>query len=243
MHSNWFETFFEGLAVEMWRGAMTPEITAREAGFLAARLELRPEMRVLDVPCGSGRHAIELARLGVKMTGVDLSEAFLKVARGMASDVEWVRSDMRCLPGLVDYDAAYCWGNSFAYFDYENCLRFLRAVASALKPGGRFILDSGAVSESILPTLQTERKLKIGDIDFHSRNNYVAMESRMDITYTFTRGEEQEVKPIHQWVHSAGEICRMFRASGLEPVEAFGDVEGTPYALGSPRFIVLATKV
>ena len=84
--------------------------------------------------------------------------------------------------------------------------------------------------------------MRIGDIDFHSRNTYVAAESRMDITYTFVRGPQREEKPIHQWVHTAGEIRRMMRRAGMEPMEAFGDLEGAPYALGSPRFIGLARR-
>jgi cyclopropane fatty-acyl-phospholipid synthase-like methyltransferase len=237
VNPNWFETFFAGLALDMWRGAMTPEMTAREAGFLAARLELRPGMRVLDVPCGNGRLAIELARGGATVTGVDLSEGFLAEARGKAPEVEWVQSDMRDLPWRTRFDAAYCWGNSFGYFDHQECRRFLRSVAAALVPGGRFILESGAVAESLLPTLKTERSLQIGDIDFHSRNRYDAADSRMDITYTFTRGAEREVKQIHQWVHSAGEILRMLRDAGLTPIECYGDLEGAPFALGSPRLI------
>lgn len=237
MYPNWFETFFEGLALDMWRGAVTPEQTAGEADFLESRLELRPGMAVLDVPCGNGRHAIDLARRGMRMTGVDISAGFLDEGRRNAPEIEWIHGDMRELPWRGRFDAAYCWGNSFGYFDHDNCQRFLEAIASALKPGGRFILESGAVSESILPVLQPERKLRIGDLDFHSRNTYNAVESRMDITYTFTRGRQQEVKPIHQWVHSAAEIRRMFRRAGLEPLDVFGSVEGDPYALGSPRFI------
>ena len=61
MNPNWFETFFDGLALDMWRGAITPEITAREVDFLAERLALQPGMSVLDVPCGNGRHARALA--------------------------------------------------------------------------------------------------------------------------------------------------------------------------------------
>jgi uncharacterized SAM-dependent methyltransferase len=135
-----------------------------------------------------------------------------------------------------------CWGNSFGYFDLENCGRFLQGIASVLKTGSRFVLESGAVSESILPALPRERKPRIGGLDFHSRNTYDAVESRMDITCTFTRGHQREVKPIHQWVHSAAEIRRMLSRSGLEPLAAFGDLEGARYELGSPRFIALTRR-
>jgi cyclopropane fatty-acyl-phospholipid synthase-like methyltransferase len=242
MNPNWFETFFEGLALDMWRGVMTPEQTALEARFLADHLELQPGMSVLDVPCGNGRHAIELARQGVRMTGVDISTGFLEEARGNTPGIELVQRDMRNLPWTSRFDAAYCWGNSFGYFDHDNCQRFLDAVAAALKPGGRFILESGAVTESLISTFQPERKLQIGDLDFLSRGAYDVVEGRMDITYTFARGERREVKPIHQWVHSAAELRRMFSRSGLEPLAAFGDLEGARYTLGSPRFIGLARR-
>lgn len=242
MFPNWFETFFEGLALEMWRGAVTPEQTRHEAEFIATRMELRPGMAALDIPCGNGRHALELSARGIRMTGVDLSAGFIREARRSSADIEWVYRDMRKLPWTDRFDAAYCCGNSFGYFDHDNCQTFLNTIARALKPGGRFLLESGAVSESLLPVLQSERKMKIGELDFYSCNTYDAAEGRLDITYTFTLGDRQEVKPIHQWLHSAAEIRRMLRRAGLEPVAAFGDYEGTPYALRSPRFISVARR-
>jgi SAM-dependent methyltransferase len=183
-----------------------------------------------------------LARQGARVTGVDISAGFLEEARRSASDVDWIQSDMRNLPWTSRFDAAYCWGNSFGYFDHDNCQKFLDAVAAALRPGGRFILESGAVTESLVSTFRAERQLQIGDLDFWSRGTYDVVEGRMDITYTFARGERREVKPIHQWVHSAAELRRMLSRSGLEPLAAFGDLEGARYALGSPRFIALMRR-
>jgi SAM-dependent methyltransferase len=241
LNPTWFETFFEGLALDLWRHAVTPEQTAREAAFLFGRLRLSAGMSALDIPCGNGRHAIELARRGVRMTGVDISTGFLEEARRRGPDIELIRGDMRNPPAR-DFDAAYCWGNSFAYFDHDACQEFLQAIACALKPGGRFTLESGMVAESILPAFRSEHTLRAGDIDFHSRTNYDALDGRMDITYTFSRDGDREVKPIHQWVHSAAELRRMLARAGLDMVEAFGDLNGAPYALGSAHFIGIAIK-
>jgi SAM-dependent methyltransferase len=243
LNSNWFETFFAGLALDLWRATHTAEQTAQEADFLIRHLQLKSGDLALDVPCGNGRHAAELARRGIRMTGIDISAGFLEEARRTAPEVEWVLGDMRELPWRSRFDGAFCWGNSFGYFDHESCLRFLDAVAGALKPGGRFMMDTGLVAESLLPHLQSERTLQIGDIGFASRNVYDPLEGRLDITYTFTRGDQREVKATHQWVHSAAEICRMLRQSGLEPVEMFGDVDDSGYALGTSRLIVLARRV
>lgn len=244
LNPAWFETFFDGLALDMWRAAVSPEQTAAEAAFVARALELRAGERVLDVPCGGGRLSIELTRsYGVHCTGLDISRGFIAEARKSSPGGDWLEGDMRRLPWHGHFDAVMCWGNSFAYFDYANCLEFLGGVAGALKPGGRFILDSGAISESILPVLPVERKMKIGDIDFHSTNRYDAIDGRMDITYTFSRGAEREVKPIHQWVHSAAEVRRMLERSGLELTGAYGGIDGSPYELRSPRLLAVSKRI
>ncbi len=243
MYPNWFETFFEGLAVEMWRGAIPVEQTTQEVEFLIDRLNLTQGMAVLDVPCGTGRHSVELAGRGMNVTGVDSSESFLDDARASGAFVEWVQCDMRNLPWAQRFDAAFCWGNSFGYFDHESCQRFLDSVARSLKPGGRFVLESGAVAESLLPSLQHERQLRIGDIDFLSTNTYNAAESRLDITYTFIRGDRRETKPSHLWIHSAAEIARMLKRAGMEPIQLLGGIDGSPYTLGSPRLIAIARRL
>ena len=84
--------------------------------------------------------------------------------------------------------------------------------------------------------------MRIGDIDFHSSNTYDALDGRMDITYTFARGDQKEVKPIHQWVHSAAEMRRMLTSAGLTVQAAFGDIDDQPYALRAPHIIVLCGR-
>ena len=69
---EWFETFFQGPAVEFWTNAMTPALTLADVDFLEKTFDVKPGARLLDVPCGNGRHSIELARRGYRVTGIDL---------------------------------------------------------------------------------------------------------------------------------------------------------------------------
>ena len=242
MQPNWFESFFEGLFVDLWLRAMPAEVTAREADFLAERLRLSPGRRVLDAPCGGGRHAIALAGRGMVMTGIDISAEFLAHARRAGPGIEWVQMDMRRLPWESRFDAAYTWGNSFAYFDSQQCRIFLAAIARSLRPGARYVLETGAAAESIGATFQPQRRAEFGDMLFESQGLFDPFDSRLDITYTLTRDGQREQKTVHQWVHTTAEIARMMRESGLEPLEACGGVDGSPYRIGSPHLVVVAER-
>src|SRR6185436_3921493 len=78
---NWYETFFHGVTLDLWRMAIPPEQTTAEADFLIQNLNCEVGARVLDVPCGNGRLTFELAKRGYRVTGVDLAEEFIEEAR------------------------------------------------------------------------------------------------------------------------------------------------------------------
>ena len=82
--TNWWESFFEGVAVTMWLQALPAEHTQREADRLACLLAASPGAEILDVPCGAGRLALALVERGYRLTGVDWSSEFLGDARSRA---------------------------------------------------------------------------------------------------------------------------------------------------------------
>ncbi len=243
MQSNWQASFFRGVALDAWRHMINPEMTRTEADFIERKLGINVGGRLLDVPCGNGRHSIELASRGYRMTGVDQSEEFLAEARNTTPlAIRWVQDDMRSLSWVSEFDGAFCLGNSFCYLPWNEAHQFLSAVARCLRPGARFLVDTGMAAESILPSLAQKRWFRLGDILMLSENRYHAVESRLDIDYTFVRGGQIETRPTTSYVFTAGELCRMHTNAGLSPVELFGSMNSEPYQIGSARLILVSTK-
>ena len=141
--TDW-ERFFDGHAPVYDDNCFTKN-TLAEIDFLFEELRLAPGAVVLDVGCGTGRHAVELARRGVAVTGVDLSAGMLAEAERRAAaagvTVDWIRGDATRLDFPPRFDAAVClcegsFGLLGAGDDPLGQPRaILAGVARALKPG------------------------------------------------------------------------------------------------------------
>jgi SAM-dependent methyltransferase len=147
---DWTKSFFRD-------GIFTPgspEATAAagdEVKFLWKVLGLKKGSRVLDIPCGTGRHAVRLARRGASVLGVDITDAYLREARRAARglrNARFVRGDMRRVPLKNEFDAAINLWTSFGYFERaSDDIKTLRGVARALKDGGLFLIDTADITE------------------------------------------------------------------------------------------------
>jgi SAM-dependent methyltransferase len=244
MSSNWEVEFFRGVALDFWRLAITPEQTRAEVEFLLGALNGRAGSQLLDVPCGNGRHSIGLAASGCHVTGLDLSAEFIAEAGENSGGLPatWIVGDMRRLAWSAAFDGAFCFGNSFGFLSPEEASEFLAAIARALKPGSRFVLETGMAAESILPALQETRWLRVGGIYMLSENQYQPRESRLDIQYTFIRDGRTETRPSSSYVLTVSELCGMHVRTGLQPVELLGSISGEPYQLGSSRLILISQR-
>lgn len=126
-----------------------PELSSfqlrREIDFIENGLGLRPGAMLLDLACGPGTHAIEMAKRGYQVVGLDLSVAMLAIAGEEAQTQEqkinFLHGDMRDLQFGPTFDGVYCIGSSYGYFDEENNHKVLQGVHNALKPGGVFMLE------------------------------------------------------------------------------------------------------
>lgn len=218
MSTNWWEHFFEGVSVQLWLSAVSTEQTGREADRLVERLAVPPGAEILDVPCGGGRLALAMAANGYRMTGVDLSSEFLNHARTRpaADRVTWEERDMRDLPWPARFDGAFCMGNSFGYLDDEGNSAFLRAVAAALKPGARFVLETPMVVELLLPHLQERPWWRVGDMYLMVENKYDHARSRLEIDYTFISDGRTEVRHGSHRAFTYAELHDLIDRSGFD---------------------------
>jgi SAM-dependent methyltransferase len=134
--AQWQQAFAAQVAADETR-------TAHEVEFLARFLPLPEFARVLDVPCGYGRHAHRMTELGYAVTGVDRDEAVVEEARRRAPGAEFRALDVRELRRLGgEFDAVINMWQSFGWFDEATNRDVLAAWAEKLRAGGRLVIDT-----------------------------------------------------------------------------------------------------
>jgi SAM-dependent methyltransferase len=244
-HPDWTREFFTGLFAESVK--RMPGQTGDEVEFVLRHLEPPPGGRLLDVPCGAGRHSLALAQKGFAVTGVDASETLLADARRAAAEnkltAEFDHRDMRDLPYETAFDGAYCLGNSFAYLGDEGDAAFLWAVSRALKPGARFVLNTGLCAESVFINRLQRAWFQLGDLLFLMDTDYDPAAARLTSSYTLIHdeGRRESKKAIYR-VYPYRELMGMFAAAKFADVRSFGSLTGEPYRLGAPSLWVVARK-
>ncbi len=188
---NQWEAFFDQHAPHYMQNAFTKN-TVAEVNFLLEELRLPPGSSILDMGCGTGRHAIELARHRYQVTGVDISAGMLAEAEKAATEagvtVEWVHSDATKFTASKLYDAAVCLcEGAFGLLstdedpiEHDNAI--LCNVSNALKPGAPFILTT-------LNSLAQIRKLTPQDVE-QGRFDPITMLENADEEWDLPEGKK-----------------------------------------------------
>ena len=203
--TTWFETF------------LAPQTAAPidpELDFIRTHLPLEGYPRLLDIPCGIGRHANPLARLGYDVLGIDRSEAALEIARRQ----EESGATFRCLDmsdlALVreTFDGVLCLWSSFGYGTLEENQRLLADMSGRLREGGRLLLDvynADAIHQ--LPKSETAVR---GSHTVTTRRELVDRRFRVHITYSGTQDEDS-----FDWlVYTPAQLRAAGLSAGLNPL-------------------------
>lgn len=247
MKTDWYLEFFQGIVVDLWQQAVSPEQTRLEVEFVLDILQLPPAGRMLDIPCGFGRHSVEFAERGFHITGVDVSADCLARARKLAAErgvtVQWTECEMRQLPDCEPFDGAICLGNSLGYVDHDGTQSFLKGLAKALRRGARLVLESGAIAESLLPNLKPRAEYSVNGMFVVDEHDYDPVRSCMQSTNTITVDGNTSVHRDWQFVFTMAELHRMLANAGFRVIDIYSSLDRHPYILGSEQLYLIAERV
>lgn len=253
----WYETLFERDYYDYFyvggpRGIFTDEERARQTDaqveFIAQALELPAGARVLDLCCGWGRHSVRLAQRGYRVTGLDLSSYHLRLAKAAARtagvQAEWLRGDMREIPRGRRFDAVINMFTSFGYFETEEeDQRVLDGVARALKPGGRFFIDT-MNHDWLMRVFRDSDWSERADGGFAlERRRYDIHTGRIDVDWIYVTPDGKRHKQFHSLrLYTYMEFAALLSSADLRVVRTWGNFDGSELSMHSPRMIVLAEK-
>jgi len=239
------DVFWEAMAPKIF-SALHWELAPLEIEKVTALLELKHGNRVLDLCCGTGRHSLELARLGFRVTGVDRTSRYLDEARRKAKErslnIDFRQIDMRDYCRPETFDAVINLYTSFGYFeDLRDDKRVLNNIYTSLKKGGRLLID--LMGKEVLDRIFRER-------DWYEDSGVFFLEERKlsdDGGWIHNRwikidGDKRDEFHLSLRLYSGEELSSLLYESGFREVKLYGDLSGKPYDDTANRLIALAIR-
>ena len=244
---EWWQNFFAEPWSKIQGGGYAEERTAAECDLIQRALQLRDGARVLDIPCGIGRHTIELARRGFRMAGVDFNPEYVASARAAAAqakiEAEFVVCDMRTFASAGAFDAVSCYFGSFGYFDDDGNQTFLRAAATNLRGGGRLLIE-GHIAETLLPIYRERDWSWAGPPNQRVRvleeRSWNIETGRIEGTWTIVGEAETLSSSSSIRIYAYRELRELLLRAGFVAVDLLDGASGESFRIGSPRALVVA---
>lgn len=217
-----------------------------EVDHVIALLGLEPPARILDLCCGPGRHSLELARRGFRVTGVDRTPAYLEKARKQAEAeglaIEFVQEDMRrfCRPN--SFDGAINLFTSFSYFeDPDEDRKVVSNLHSSLGDGARLVME--LMGKEVLARIFRGRTWEEG------RDFILLQECKIARDWTWAEnrwikldGQTRKEFNVCHRLYSAAELRALLLDCGFKSVDLYGDRPGAPYDQEAKRLVAVAHK-
>ena len=207
------------------------EPTVRQVDFVVQVLELRGGERILDLACGFGRHALELARRGYSVVGVDITAAYVDQARKRAReedlDAAFICADLREVSFHGEFDVVLNLADgAIGYLeDDEENLKAFDLIASALRPGGKHLMEvcNAAYARKHFPRRHWEmgsRSISLADFNWDeqtSRMLYTGYAFKYGQVLTVPKGTVSSIR-----LYTLEELRAILHARGMQVRRAYG---------------------
>ncbi len=211
---KWYQELYEN-SEEVYDKEGFVQGTEEEVDFIEKEVDYDKEISILDVGCGTGRHSIELARRGYRVTGIDLSKALLNKARQKASEagvkVRFTEKDARALDFQKEFDLALilCEGAFSLMEDDQMDYRILEGISAALKDKAKFIMTTGNA------LFQLKNQSENGTFDI------LTLRETFKLEVTDDDGYKKELQ-CNQRYYLPSEISWRLKSLGFRKIEFFG---------------------
>lgn len=247
MPADWWRTYFDAGYVREYGPLFDLTEDRRHVARLIELLELPAGARILDAPCGQGRHAHLLAEAGFDVDGLDLSAHLLALARarGTGPRLRYRRGDMRRLPARWTrrFDAVANLFTSFGFFDdARDDARVIREFARVLKPGGTLAWHGGSRDGVMARFLASDwwtthdGTIVAQDRSFDPLSGVLTVQS----TWQGLRRTERREHRIR--LYTASRLAELMLDAGLVVEQAWDAFADRPLTRRSSEMLLLARK-
>ncbi len=243
----WWEDLFNDDFIRTMAKITDAQI-ATEVDFIEESLGVAKGAMILDLACGTGRHAIELTRRGYQVVGFDLSLAMLAKAADEAQDrnqkLNFVQGDMREMTFEDTFDGVYSWNTSFGFFEEEKNEQVIINIRKALKKGGQFLLDvpnrDFVVQQSpSLAWFEGDGCVCMDEMHVDWITSRMRVKRTMMMDDSRTKEIEYSIR-----IYTLNELGKMLHDYGFRVAEVSGRISTPGVFLGceSPRTLILAER-
>ena len=237
----WSGGFFNESYIELFKSLGKFDNTSCEIAQILELLQLTPPAKILDVPCGFGRHSSLLSQRGFEVVGVDLCESFLKNAKKQDCNGRYILSDMRFIPEN-GFDAVLNLWTSFGYLgSKEEDQRALCAWVDALKLGGQLLIETTDLERAMFENRSGQeaisyKETKVNGVEECSK--FYWEKQRGEVSYTFNG----ESRSCIVRIYTQEELIEMLKPVGMEVVGVYGSF-GMGEKRPSNRCIIHSRKI
>ncbi len=225
---KWYETLFENSA-KNYDNERFVKGTIGECNFIENELNYNKDLKIIDVGCGTGRHAIELTKRGYSVTGIDLSETQIKRAKEKAEsknlEIQFLVEDARQISFKNEFEIAImmCEGGFPLMETDEENFEILKSISQSIKPNGKVIFTTlNGLFPIFNSTYEFTKDKEKDNAQFHNNDfDLMTFRDHFETEFEDDMGNKKRIK-CNQRFYIPSEISWLLKSLGYQKIEIFG---------------------